>query len=269
MNIKRAFLAAVAVLLVPGYAMAQSTNTFATSVTAAGGGDAGTPSMTITCNGGIPLTQTAPAGTTFSVTELTNGTVCNVGLSSDLDTGWVAGSYTCSPSGTASASGCAFTVADGNTAWSTDVSAVPAPFDFEVTFSWDVSDDADPDITAGAMIVSTCFDVWDTATSSLTDAGPLSTDASDAAGGTFSAFEGLTADPNGSTECTAMWEGVASAVEPSAACTEDVDVGDTVVTCSLSATAFFEGIPTLSQYGMAIMVLLMLGVGFVGFRRFV
>jgi hypothetical protein len=32
---------------------------------------------------------------------------------------------------------------------------------------------------------------------------------------------------------------------------------------------FFEGIPTLSQYGMAIMALLMLGVGFVGFRRFV
>jgi len=32
---------------------------------------------------------------------------------------------------------------------------------------------------------------------------------------------------------------------------------------------FFEGIPTLNHYGMAILALLMLGVGFVGFRRFV
>ncbi|MBT8060186.1 MAG: IPTL-CTERM sorting domain-containing protein [Gammaproteobacteria bacterium] len=31
---------------------------------------------------------------------------------------------------------------------------------------------------------------------------------------------------------------------------------------------FFEGIPTLSQWGMALMALLMLGVGLVGFRRF-
>lgn len=39
--------------------------------------------------------------------------------------------------------------------------------------------------------------------------------------------------------------------------------------CTITNTVFFEGIPTLNQYGMAIMALLMLGVGFVGFRRFV
>jgi len=43
-------------------------------------------------------------------------------------------------------------------------------------------------------------------------------------------------------------------------------VGDS---CTITNTVFFEGIPTLSQYGMAILALLMLGVGFVGFRRFV
>ena len=41
------------------------------------------------------------------------------------------------------------------------------------------------------------------------------------------------------------------------------------VSCEFTNTVFFEGIPTLSQYGLAIMALLMLGVGFVGFRRFV
>ena len=50
---------------------------------------------------------------------------------------------------------------------------------------------------------------------------------------------------------------------------EDINVshgeGDS---CLITNTVFFEGIPTLSQYGMAIMALLMLGVGMVGFRRF-
>jgi len=38
--------------------------------------------------------------------------------------------------------------------------------------------------------------------------------------------------------------------------------------CTITNTVFYEGIPTLSQYGMALMALLMLGVGFVSFRRF-
>ena len=38
--------------------------------------------------------------------------------------------------------------------------------------------------------------------------------------------------------------------------------------CKITNTVFFEGIPTLSQYGLALMALLMLGVGMVGFRRF-
>jgi hypothetical protein len=41
------------------------------------------------------------------------------------------------------------------------------------------------------------------------------------------------------------------------------------IECEVINTVFFEGIPTLSQYGMAILALLMLGAGFVGFRRWV
>ncbi|MEE4216113.1 MAG: IPTL-CTERM sorting domain-containing protein [Xanthomonadales bacterium] len=41
-----------------------------------------------------------------------------------------------------------------------------------------------------------------------------------------------------------------------------------IQSCTIYATAFFEGIPTLSLYGMVVMALLMLGVGFVGFLRF-
>ena len=38
--------------------------------------------------------------------------------------------------------------------------------------------------------------------------------------------------------------------------------------CTIYNTRLYEGIPTLSQYGLALMALLMLGVGFVAFRRF-
>ena len=49
---------------------------------------------------------------------------------------------------------------------------------------------------------------------------------------------------------------------------EDIPVaaGDEIA-CEIVNTVFFEGIPTLNQYGMAILALLMLGVGLVGFRR--
>ncbi len=38
--------------------------------------------------------------------------------------------------------------------------------------------------------------------------------------------------------------------------------------CTLTNTRIYEGVPTLSQYGLALMALLMVGVGMVGFRRF-
>jgi hypothetical protein len=72
------------------------------------------------------------------------------------------------------------------------------------------------------------------------------------------------------TDCVASEFGINnSAVEVDNDCL-DIEVaagmGDE---CTITNTVFFEGIPTLSQYGMAIMALLMLGVGFIGMRRFV
>jgi hypothetical protein len=79
--------------------------------------------------------------------------------------------------------------------------------------------------------------------------------------------------------CIAFEKDVDSAVEVSSTCGDfdrqsgwsgemEVEVGGGD-SCTITNTLFFEGIPTLNQYGMAIMALLMLGVGFVGFRRFV
>ena len=77
-----------------------------------------------------------------------------------------------------------------------------------------------------------------------------------------------------STECWAGEPDVDSAVEVDSDCGSKAAPGMSVTagngdSCTITNTLFFEGIPTLNQYGMALMALLMLGVGFVGFRRFV
>ena len=43
---------------------------------------------------------------------------------------------------------------------------------------------------------------------------------------------------------------------------------DGAASCTFTNTAFFEGIPTLNQWGMMILILLTLGVGMIGLRRF-
>jgi hypothetical protein len=74
----------------------------------------------------------------------------------------------------------------------------------------------------------------------------------------------------GGTDCTVEESFDDSVVESDSDCSdpETIEAGQDE-SCEIVNTVFFEGIPTLNQYGMAILALLMLGVGFVGFRRFV
>jgi hypothetical protein len=60
-----------------------------------------------------------------------------------------------------------------------------------------------------------------------------------------------------------------AAVVPENGCAEfEIGVGSGH-SCTVTNTVFFEGIPALSNYGLAILALSMLGLGFVGFRRLV
>ncbi len=81
---------------------------------------------------------------------------------------------------------------------------------------------------------------------------------------------------NGMTECT-----VTERVRDSSVETDDSDCFEVPVLlgqdkspsvgeyeCTIYNTRIYEGIPTLSQYGLGILALLMLGVGLLGFRRF-
>jgi hypothetical protein len=73
----------------------------------------------------------------------------------------------------------------------------------------------------------------------------------------------------GPAHCSASEQTNQSGVESTDDCgVREIPAGGSS-SCSITNTVFFEGIPTLNPYGMAALVLLMLGVGFVGLRRFV
>jgi hypothetical protein len=76
-------------------------------------------------------------------------------------------------------------------------------------------------------------------------------------------------DWDGTTYCTVEERIFESGVESSNNCGRLYVSPGRGNGCTITNTRFYEGIPTLSQYGLAILALLMLGVGMVGFRRFV
>jgi hypothetical protein len=80
-------------------------------------------------------------------------------------------------------------------------------------------------------------------------------------------------DWDGGTNCYVNENSYDSAIESSDNCSalhiNLIEDETDVRSCTVTNSVFFEGIPSLNQYGLAILALLMLSVGFVGFRRFV
>ncbi len=75
----------------------------------------------------------------------------------------------------------------------------------------------------------------------------------------------------GNSYCTVTEAHMGSEVETDSSECDQVPVlvgADPVPSCTIYNTVFFEGIPTLSQYGLALLALLMLGLGMAGFRKF-
>ena len=77
-----------------------------------------------------------------------------------------------------------------------------------------------------------------------------------------------------SSSCWAVEASSDSAVEVDNGCGDSLQTARMTVSagngdhCTITNTVFFVGIPTLNHYGLALLALLMLGVGAVGFRRF-
>lgn len=74
----------------------------------------------------------------------------------------------------------------------------------------------------------------------------------------------------GDTVCTVAENLYLSGIE-SSGCEDNylLEPGTGEQSCTVTNTVYYEGIPTLSEWGMALMALLMLGIGFISFRRFV
>jgi hypothetical protein len=254
MNIKGMFIAATAALVLPGLAMAQTS--FPTSIDFTNGND-GTVNVALTCNSGNPLVQDFDIdeanGVTFIVQGIVDGSTCTIALSG-LDEG-----YTTAPSS------CEFTgeglVIDGSNPC--DFVATPVVSMLTVYKEW-VNIGAD--IDQSFLVAVQC-----TNASLLPDGASETIEGGFGGVGDTSAIGYFYPAPGMISVCTGMEDTASldSAVESDQGCAEGVSftIGDDG-SCTVTNSVFFEGIPTLSQYGLAILVLLTLGVGMVGFRRF-
>jgi hypothetical protein len=217
--------------------------------------------VTLTCNSGLPLKQTFtiaggdPEGVTFIVTDIPeSGADCEV-----TETGTPAG-YTSVMNGGA---GCAWEdVTAGFRSCAITNTANPATY--TVYKDWTVFRQGGDVVLGVADVTIECDSEID---GGWEDDGTwyLSDTLSD--GDTLVATVDTTEGP---ATCSASEEVNESGVESSAVGCGEVSLSaGGSHTCTFTNTVFFEGIPTLSQYGLALLVLLTLGVGFVGLRRFV
>jgi hypothetical protein len=273
---KRALLAAIAVLMMlPALAMAQTSSVFPASFTFTAGGPDVEFDLTLNCNGGLPLEQSTSAAAdetvNFTVTGIADPSTCTFSIGGLPESGWdLDDNGECediTPAVDGAAPECIFDIE-------------PTDFNFWANVSFDAVGEAST-VNAGGSLELECTSVW-----LSPGVGSVYTTKSFTGEGLYLLNGTYAPHPDGSTRCTAELVGTDSAVEvdDDACDMVEVEVGDPypvdpddltdpttddVIICDIQATVFFEGIPTLSQYGMAIMALLMLGVGFFGFRRFV
>ena len=251
MSFKRAILIAATVMILPGVALAQTSAQFPVSVDFDDNNPASVE-VTLECNTGQPLSQTqgvAEGGNlTFVVTNFADGEMdCEVSAAGAVG-------YTASEP-------CEFTaVADG----SSNACDLDLTVDFvtvEVFKTWidenpqfNNSTFASADFSCGSVFNGAGYS---TLNGNLNFVGLEASDTID-----------LRPHWDGSTSCSVV-ESVTGGAESDASECQDVAVElGTDTSCTIYNTRLYEGIPTLSQYGLGILALLMAGVGFVAFRRY-
>ena len=256
---------------------ASSASFFATSIDFTDNNLA-TVTATITCNSGLPLTQSIDisegADVNFAIEALsftTPGVTCEI-MIAGTDSAYT---VMASANGGGAASSCVFvagTAAAGEALFDNSRNnscafiAVADAAIYTVTKDWVVPDAGNEEMDYDVDVTITC------ATEILTVDGAAhdgSSTVSLVLGDGDSSY--VTVDTSaGASQCSANEDISQSGVESEASedCTNAVLPAGGSASCTFTNTVFFEGIPTLSQYGLVIMALLMLGVGFVGFRRF-
>jgi uncharacterized repeat protein (TIGR01451 family) len=216
--------------------------------------------VTLTCDTGLPLTQTLtiaggdPTGVTFVVKDFVDGTMsCEVT------------EVTNTPGYDVDASGCDWDLVNSiNSPFSCVVNNAAQDATFTATKIWNV-------INEGGDVVDQTTQVWIQCNNAITGGSSCGTNCSYITGnlGSGDSLVATVDTTLRSAVCHAYEESQPSSVESTDDCSSRTIKAGESDSCTFTNTVFFEGIPTLSQYGLAILALLMLGVGMVGFRRFV
>ena len=232
--------------------------------------------VTLTCNAGLPLTQsfTISEGNpvNFVVTSFESGTMdCTV--TEDSSSGYTAAYVAGGDSGTdPQGDGCTFVAIAGGDNNTCTITNTPDPVSVTIDKVWDFTG-------AEQGGVSTSYELTLYCDSEIIDGTP------DVNGGTSSPANGISWSKMFSGDGSATFTAMVVPNYPSSSCWVDENIVDDAIEvingcmnisvsvgnpaeCTITNTVFFEGIPTLNQYGLAIMALLMLGIGMVGFRRF-
>jgi len=276
MTINRAFLILLAVLLLPSLALAQ-TNTRATFNVSKDFNDDNTAAVTveIDCNSGQILDQdkviTEGTDVQFVLTEFTDGLPTNCTITEVAVEGYSTTYDNCE----------ILDVADGGD-YDCFVTNDPDPVDVTITKEWVIENDGGDVIDSEYELDLWCYDeIIGGKTYNQGDTWHYNFQGSGTGTEEYSA--GVIPNWDGGTDCWVEETVYDSSVESDSSDCDDLhvtvggvgylDEDDELVAdideCTVTNTVFYEGIPTLSQYGMAILALLMLGMGFVGFRRFV
>jgi subtilisin-like proprotein convertase family protein len=218
--------------------------------------------VTISCNTGLPLEQTqtiteAGPGVTFVVTDFENGAMdCTITETGGVDGYDVEYAY----SATTSADEYSFSNVFWETSNACAITNSLLPVDVLVTKWWmDENPQFNNPLFAEASYdcVNEQFGIQ--AFGSLDFFGD----------GDVNGFQ-VFPDWDGTTSCTVEETFVDSGVEfDDSECAGLTVLPGVGASCNIYNTRLYEGIPTLSQYGLGLLALLMLGMGFVAFRRFV
>jgi hypothetical protein len=260
MNTKFLTATLLAAMLLPGLAFAQSATraTFEVTKIFADGNDEATVTVSIDCNTGLILDQDKDLqdgdSVEFVVTEFDDGELnCSIEESS---TDGYSATYneTCEWED----------ITDGS-AFLCEITNEPDEVEIEVTKEWVIEGDNN-NVNLDYTLYAYCDTAYEDEEADANDDVYLGYQTGE---GPSTGTHTFTVRPSfPSSSCWIEESVYDSAIETDNGCTSITVSAGEGASCTIVNSVFFEGIPTLSQYGMAIMALLMLGVGFVGFRRF-
>ena len=239
--------------------------------------------VSLNCDTGLPLQQSQTISesqdVTFVVNDFDDGTL-NCTVTEDLEKlpGYTPTYLAAGPGATDSASGCQFSEVEADAQNTCQITNDPDPVKITIEKQWVIEGAGGDQVDTRYQLALYCDTEIAGGEKSCQQIGPNSANLTRNSQNYESCkvFSGTGPDiftaelvpqwPN--SHCWVDESIFDDAVEVDNGCGNLVVSAGQGASCLVTNTVFFEGIPTLSQFGLAILALLMLGMGLIGFRRF-